>query len=388
MVNNLEPDIRSKIVTILERQGYIVSGDSFSLPDQGRETKRQVHDLSKAERIVQHYNFINTNSKLIQKYMVDGKNLDVSRIQPTLVIVEPDSEWEKLFRWWNLTWWSLPYERAYGRQIRFVIWDQYHKSIIGLIGLQSPILSWSARDNYLGITEEKRDLIVNQSLSAQRLGALPPYNSILGGKLVAFLMSARTVGETYKAKYEGRRTILQDRVIPARLLFITTTGAYGKSSVYNRLKYQGQDVAKFIGYTTGSGSFHIPDTLFDELIPFLRSKGIDTQRGYGSGPSRKLRLLDTALKHLNFKNGINHGVKRAVYLFPLATNLKEIIESDASPIWLNRSTEELSDFWKQRWALQRVIREQTYTSFNSKEYIATTLSDIENTVKKYKGLST
>ncbi|MFC2047922.1 Druantia anti-phage system protein DruA [Chloroflexota bacterium] len=388
MVNNLEPDIRLKIVAVLERQGYVVSGDAFSLPNQDRETKRQVHALSKAERIAQHYSFIKSNSKLIQQYMIDGKNLDVSRIQPTLVTVAPDSEWEILFRWWNLTWWSLPYERAYGRQIRFVIWDQYHKSIIGLIGLQSPILSWSARDNFLGITEEKRDLIVNQSLSAQRLGALPPYNSILGGKLVALLMSSRTVGETYKTKYEGRRTVIQNRVIPPRLLFITTTGAYGKSSVYNRLKYQGQDVAKFIGYTTGSGSFHIPDTLFDELIVFLKSKGIDTRRGYGSGPSRKLRLIDTALKQLNFKNGVNHGVKRAVYLFPFATNLKEIIESDEPPVWLNRSTEELSDFWKQRWALQRANREQSYTNFNGKDYVTTTLLDTENTVKKYNGYST
>jgi hypothetical protein len=177
--------IRKKIIATLKQQGYQVGKKTFSLNEVDREKKRDVHTLAKKERISLRKQFILGKTGLIKQSLLDGKNLEVVKIQPRLIEVKPDSKWEILFRWWNLVWWSLPYERAYGRQIRFVVWDQYHKAPIGLIGLQSPILSWSVRDDHLKIPAKRRDYWVNQSLSAQRLGALPPYNAVLGGKLVA-----------------------------------------------------------------------------------------------------------------------------------------------------------------------------------------------------------
>jgi len=85
---------------------------------------------------------------LVEKYIINGSSLDVSKIAPELIEVESGSNEENFFRWWNIVWWSLPYEHAYGRQMRFIIWDKYHNAPIGLIGLQSPILSWKARDNF------------------------------------------------------------------------------------------------------------------------------------------------------------------------------------------------------------------------------------------------
>jgi hypothetical protein len=37
----------------------------------------------------------------------------------------------------------------------------------------------SVRDDYLNIPKEDLDYIINKSMQAQRLGALPPYNQIL-----------------------------------------------------------------------------------------------------------------------------------------------------------------------------------------------------------------
>ncbi|MDH4203733.1 MAG: DUF4338 domain-containing protein, partial [Phycisphaerae bacterium] len=323
--------LRRIVIATLKKQGYQVNKTSFFLNDLDRDKKRDVHNLAKAERIEKRKDFIIKNVDLIKKTLIDGKCLEVEKIKPCLIEVQPDTKWENLFRWWNLVWWSLPYEHAYGRQIRFIVWDKYHKAPIGLIGLQSPILSWSVRDNYLNIPTEGRDYWVNQSMSAQRLGALPPYNSVLGGKLVAYLMTSNSVRNVFKRKYFDKKTILQKRKLPPRLLFITTTGAYGKSSVYTRLKYQGEEVATFIGYTQGSGSFHIPNDLFDRFVALLDSEGYDVRRGYGSGPSRKLRLIDQALHLLGFENGSSHGVKRAVYLFPMIKNLDDVIQRDVRP---------------------------------------------------------
>jgi hypothetical protein len=266
--------------------------------------------------------------------------------------------------------------------MRFVVWDKYHEAPIGLIGLQSPILSWAPRDKYLGIEPDERDYWVNQSLSAQRIGALPPYNDVLGGKLVSLLMTADIVRDIFQRKYTDQMTVIQQRLIPANLLFITTTGAYGKSSVYNRLKFNDEAVAKFIGYTQGTGTFHIPNALYEDLVKYLEKKGINVKRGYGSGPSRKLRLIDQALQLLGFANGVTHGVKRALYLFPLATNLKEVIKDGEEPVWTHREIQEMTDFWRSKWAHPRAQKDESYLEFSGDTFIEQTRKDLE----KYKQL--
>ncbi|HLA36878.1 MAG TPA: Druantia anti-phage system protein DruA [Candidatus Brocadiales bacterium] len=377
--------IRKEVVKVLRQQGYEVGKSTFSLSDIDRETIREVHSLAKVERINKRKDFIKRKASLIKRSLLAGDKLEVEKINPRLIEVEADSEWEALFRWWNLVWWSLPYEHAYGRQIRYVVWDQYHKAPIGLIGLQSPILSWSVRDEHLGISKKDRDYWVNQSLSAQRLGALPPYNYVLGGKLVAYLMTANVVRNRFKAKYAGIKTLMQKRELPANLLFITTTGAYGKSSVYTRLKFEDEYVAKFIGYSHGSGSFHIPNVLFDNLVGLLESEGYDVRRGYGSGPSRKLRLITQSLRLLGFNNGASHGVQRAVYLFPFVKNLQDVIQNDAKPKWYHRSIKGLTQYWKDRWALPRVRKDQTYKTFVAEKFIEEALNNLDHPEKICRG---
>ena len=376
-------NLKREVSTILRRQGYVVKPDGFfTLKNAGREEWRKAHSLAKAERVNTSEQFLLDKIPLINEHLIDGAKLDVSKIDPEIIEIESGSREEDFFRWWNIVWWSLPYERAYGRQMRFIIWDKYHNAPIGLIGLQSPILSWSARDKHLGIKQEQRDFWVNQSLNAQRIGALPPYNDIRGGKLIALLMTEETIRKKFQKKYKDQKTLLLERELPSNLLFITTTGAYGKSSVYNRLKFRGEVVSEFVGYTQGSGTFHIPNALYEDLMVYLKKKGFETKRGYGNGPSRKLRLIDQALQLLGFANGITHGIKRAVYLFPMAKNVKEVIQSNKKPIWHHRSVAEMTQFWKERWAMPYAEKDKSYQEFSKDDFIAQTLKDL----KKYKKL--
>lgn len=372
--------LRQQIAATLVRQGYSVTPDGVFLERNGeRDGRRRAHMLAKAERVSQQEKFILDNLALVSGHLVDGKNLDVERIEPELREVEPGTRLESIFRWWNIVWWSLPYERAYGRQMRFVVWDRHHDAPIGLIGLQSPILSWAPRDKHLGIAPKDRDYWVNQSLSAQRIGALPPYNDILGGKLVTLLMTSNVIRKRFQEKYAHAKTVMQGRTLPANLLFITTTGAYGKSSIYNRLKFNDSPVAKFIGYTKGCGTFHIPNTLYEDMLSFLKCMGIDTRRGYGSGPSRKLRLIDEALGRLGFTNGVTHGVQRALYLFPLAQNLLKVIEGFEKPEWHDRSPEALTLHWRQRWLPKRRaprVGKPHYRDFSRTQFIDRALSEL------------
>jgi hypothetical protein len=356
------------------------------LKETTRESKRKAHVLAKAERILAQEKFVTKHTPMILSHLLDGKDIDVSKIKPRLIEVKAGTKWEIMFRWWSLVWWSLPNERAYGRQMRFLVWDSYHEAPIGLIGLQSPILSWAVRDNHLGIAAKDRDYWVNQSLSAQRLGALPPYNQLLGGKLVASLLTSDTIRRAFEKKYKTVRTVMQKRKIPARLLFVTTTGGYGKSSIYARLKYKEKMVADFIGYSNGIGSFHISNLMYENLLRYLESKNIDTTRGYGSGPSRKIKLIDQAMKMIGFEKGSQHTIKRGVYLFSLVDNLKEVIQHDKKPKWVKRSITDLTESWKTRWAIPRSQRDQSYQLFVASDYIRFTQEELEGFKKTYKAL--
>ena len=272
---SMEKSLRKRVKSILFSQGYTIQNDMFRLPSIDRDRIRTIHKIPRAEKINKNIGFIEDFTTEAKEFIRNSCEINIKKIKPRLIQVIAETKYADLFRWWNLVWWSLPYEKSYGRQMRFLIWDEYHNAPIGLIGLQSPILSWSVRDRYLGITPAKRDFLVNQSMNAQRLGALPPYNKFLCGKLVASLMTSKTVRKAFNKKYKEYKTLILKRNLPSKLLFITTTGAYGKSSVYNRLKDNNGKICEFIGFTNGSGSFHIPDTIYDELVLYLKKKGVE-----------------------------------------------------------------------------------------------------------------
>ena len=345
--------LRNEVVDVLRLQGYTVTDNAFYLADPDKEKVRNLHSRARAEKICRYIDFMESHAYKAKEFMLDSDEVQVDKITPRIIEVHAGSIYADLFRWWNLAWWSLPCERAYGRQMRFIVWDEYHDAPIGLIGLQSPILRWNVRDEYLGLTPDKRDYWINQSMNAQRLGALPPYNKFLGGKLVAYLMMSDDIRERYQKKYKNYETIMMKRTIPSNLLFITTTGAYGKSSVYNRLRFDERRICKFIGYSEGNGSFHIPDTLYEGLIRYLGESDIEVGRAFGSGPSVKIKNIDRSMRLLGFKKGNGHGIKRAVYLFPFAQNIKSVIQHDETPIWGRRKIDELTQHWKDRWAIKR-----------------------------------
>ena len=366
----LRLSLQDEIRETLRAQGYQLETGRFALNDESIEGKRQAHQFSRFEKMRQNIDFIKQFRVEASKYVHESDRIKVENIRPRLIEIQAGTEHEKFFRWWNLVWWSLPYSKSYGRQMRFLVWDECHACPMGLIGLQSPLLSWNVRDKYLGIESEKRDFWVNQSMAAQRLGALPPYNKFLGGKLIALLMMSDDVRNAFKLKYQNTKTRILTRTLPANLLFITTTGAYGKSSVYNRLKFHDERICEFIGYSRGNGSFHVPDSLYERFIEYLNAAGYDANRGFGHGPSLKMRNINKAMNMLGFRNGSEHGMKRAVYLFPFVKNLPSVIKNGQKAVWSSRSVDSLTDYWQKRWAYKRADDYQK-TFFSKKSFLKT-----------------
>lgn len=352
---------------MLKQQGFKIN-PHIRPAVNSKDAYRKIQRMARLEQISLHQNFLKEFMPSAMEYCKDGKDIVPENISLELRYVEPRSMEDDLFRWWNFVWWSVPYQHPYGRQMRFMLWDKGHDMPFGLILLQSPVLRMSVRDNYLGIPREELDIWVNKSLSAQRVGALPPYNDLLGGKMVALAMTCDEVREAYKRKYKDIVTLLEKRRIKPDLLFITTTSAFGKSSMYDRLKYKEEIVAKSIGYTQGAGSFHIPEPLYDDITTFLKRQGIDVAKGYGNGPSRKIRLMERAFRNLGLADFAYHGIKREFYLFPLARNLIDVIQHGKKPKWVNRPFSDLADYWKARWAMPRSASTTRWKDFTVSQF--------------------
>lgn len=230
--------LRNKIIDSLNIQGFAVNGH-VEPSHFNKETFRKLHEFSKNEQINLQRNFIEESYETVCKYLVKGNEINPSEIKLEFRIIEDGSEEHKIFRWWNLVWWSVPYQRAYGRQMRFLLWDKTHNAPFGLIGLQSPILKMAVRDNYLKIPAESLDLWVNRSMQAQRLGAILELN-----------------GKQYKLEGiegEGKKSVVfkafNEFGIPVAIKFATHEDYKDRSylseiSLANKL-YEYQEFAKF-----------------------------------------------------------------------------------------------------------------------------------------------
>ena len=363
--------LRKKIIKILKEQGFKIN-PHVRPAGHSKTAYRKVQQRAKLEQLYLHKDFLIDSFKKAKDYCRDGSEIIPEKISLELREVHTSSFEEILFRWWNLIWWSIPFQRSYGRQMRFLLWDTAHDSPFGLICLQSPVLKMSVRDNYLEIPKNELDIWVNKSMNAQRVGALPPYNTLLGGKMAALSLTSNEIRTLYKRKYKNYVSIIKGRSIKPDLLFITTTSAFGKSSLYNRLKYNNEVVAKSLGYTQGSGSFHIPEEVYEDILKFLVSIGINVARSYGHGPSRKLKLISLGLHRLGLTSFEYHGIKREFYLFPLVKNLLEVIQKIEKPVWVDRPFDMLVDYWKERWAIPRAERIPEWKKFTVEQFFKRT----------------
>ena len=210
---------------------------------------------------------------------------------------------------------------------------------------------------------------------------MPPYNQVLGGKLVSMLLLCHRIRHDFRKKYKDKKTVLRRRYLPPRLLFFTTTGAFGKSSIYNRLKFNDESLTEFIGFTKGCGGFHIPNSLFEEIVEFLEMKGVPTNRGFGTGPSRKMRLIDVGMRNLGYKKGNAHQIYRAIYLFPTVSNVREMVQGKhTQPRWKTQNTRDITEFWKHRWGLKRAANKTEYREFDRARFVSCELEKLNSEI--------
>lgn len=349
-------ELRQAVLEELEALGFeLLDGELVPPSNITKKLARHLHEPARRIELKRRQDWLRRNISHYLSFFAEGDEIVPNMIEP--ILLEVKEKWQhELFRLARLTW-SLPYSKGFGRRLRFLIIDAHNDKLIGILCLQSPPLSFPSRDRLFAYPEGRKTELINQTMDIQTLGALPPYNRLLGGKLVALAATSNVVRVVYQRKYTGRKTEMEGRIIPAHLAALTTTSAFGRSSIYNRLRYRGEVIAKSLGYTLGYGSFHLL-RLYPRFRAFLEAQGIETRGGYGTGPRRKWQTMVRALTRLGFSPDLlRHGLQREAFLFPLIHNLEEYLTGqDNVPSYRDLPFDALVDYWRERWLLGRADR--------------------------------
>jgi hypothetical protein len=337
-----------------DEQGELV------LPGVSKDIIRKMHRGQRRERLAAAQPFLAKALPRALPHFADGSEIDPGKIALRLRIVKSDTPESDLFRVATLTW-SVPVSPGFGRRLRYLVWDEGHDRLAGVIALGDPVYNLSVRDALIDWTVHDRALRLVGVLDAYVLGAVPPYNFLLGGKAVACLIRSRDVYDDFYRAYGRFVGVISKKKKRAHLVAVTTTSSMGRSAVYNRLRLGETAYFERIGFTEGWGHFHITDALFERMRLFLRDRNhaYADQHKFGEGPNWRLRTIRAALGALDFnENILRHGIQREVFVSKLASNAFEVLRSgkvkpDISGLL---TVAQISDLARDRWIVPRAER--------------------------------
>jgi hypothetical protein len=320
-----------------------------------KQTIRDSMSFKRNEIILQNKIWIENNISFARENLANGIAVLQSKIEPIIEVCETDKQ-HRLFRILRY-YWSSPYSEYVGRRIKLIIRDNAlpDKPVIGIAALGSPIIHIPERDNFIGWDKDTRTKNLIYAMDAYVIGALPPYNYLLGGKLISYILASKEVRMIYSKKYKDKITLTEKRKAN-QLVGLFTTSLYGNSSQYNRIKYNDELLYIPVGQTKGFGTLHLSDETIKLMLKLLKTKGVIIGHKFGDGPSWIMRVIRSAGDILNFDSNflLKHSFKRNIYFVPLAKNYKEFLNGEVKyPEFYNYSMKDLVSFWKERWLENR-----------------------------------
>lgn len=215
-------------------------------------------------------------------------------------------------------------------------------------------------------------------------GAVPPYNDVLGGKLVAMLVASPEVVAEYRRRYKGTPSIIASSmagrsvVRPSELVYISTTSLYGRRpNQYDRIsipagKFAGTATRElryhYLKKTKGLGTFQFGQDAVEAMSAVLTrsSRGQRVNSVFGEGTNPRLRKIRDGLDELGLPSNtlLDHGAPRLVYGLPLIENLTDyLLGIDDKPKYIvpparfSSATRAITGWWFERWCKPRLSDE-------------------------------
>jgi len=226
----------------------------------------------------------------------------------------------------------------------------------------------------------KQRAIAENVMEIITCGAVAPYQHLLGGKLVAMLMTSRQVVNDIQERYEGRVSLIASGMAgrpvtrtPA-LSVLTTSSLYAVGSAqYNRVRIPG-DVAgghgeiryQRVGVTDSFGTVQFASDTTESLAAAARlaNNGRLVNHLFGEGMSPKLRSLRQGLEALGLKPDeyLRHHAPRLLYAVPLVSNTEDILLGlTRRPRYIlpaagsgEDTTKAIAAHWADRWLTRRL----------------------------------
>ena len=199
----------------------------------------------------------------------------------------------------------------------------------------------------------KADAVGTEIADLTVCGALPPYNSLIGGKLISMLALSPTVIREYHRRYcdyaSQIASSLAGRPVKRRsnLVYVGTTSLYGShSSQYNRLRLPGDVlgasddiVFRKLGRSKTYGTSQFSNATVEALVKLTEESktGARVNSIFGEGVNPKLRKIRDALSILGwpYDGLLRHHRSRLIYGVALVDNLLEyLLDMDQEPRYL------------------------------------------------------
>jgi hypothetical protein len=211
-------------------------------------------------------------------------------------------------------------------------------------------------------------------------GAVHPYNELLGGKLVALMLTSRELRDAYARRYGGQISVIASQMAgrpitkPANLKILTTTSLYGVgSSQYNRLSLRVADHPGLIhdvrwrtigkSLTGGFGTLHLGNETAQALrtMAFARHDARRVNNRFGEGTSPRLRQIREGLDALGLKSDaiLHHATPRIFYGCELRPDARASLLGLGEEAVEAPSASAVGAAWRARWLNARIGRPET-----------------------------
>lgn len=367
-----EAQLRRRVRAHLKDLGFGKDADGNLVPPNvDKEGYRDLHAPQRAERLAEESRFLSSRKDELIKHFACGAEVKVASLKVRIELIDHSTWQSDLFRFATLLW-SIPVSKGFGRRMRFLVWDDNSGKLMGLFALGDPVFNLRVRDQLVGWTAHERGNRLVHMLDGYVIGAVPPFNNLLGGKLIASLLRTQEVVAAFRSRYGSSEGIISGDSKNAHLVAITTTSALGRSAVYNRLKLGGIDYLQSIGFTGGYGHFHFPRPLFDEMRDYLvyRKDPYANNHQFGDGPNWRLRSIRRVLHLLGMNPDLlRHGLAREVFVSHLADNAIDVLAGRRKRPKYDSllPTADVARLAISRWMLPRSQRDESYRGVTREE---------------------
>ena len=280
-----------------------------------------------------------------------NKELTIQEINSIEPIVEPVEQGNsKANEDWIITRrliHSMEFTANPGRNVKFYVKDKVSGKVLGMICLGSDVTSLGVRDELIGWNKENKfkEGKLNHTAIGTTICCVQPLGfNMLGGKLVAQMVTSNVVRDTWKKLY-GQT-----------LVGISTTALYGIHSMYNGIPQW-----KTLGETKGKISLKPDDTFYDTWHQWLKEnktedyKRVTTSKTGQPVTGIKQKIIQLIYKELDIKRAkYEHGFKRGCYFANIYQNGKEFLRSEINEDQLvirnmfDRDIEYIDSWWKRK----------------------------------------